>query len=347
MERKLASVQRVLDILPIDGADAIELVKINGWQCVTKKGEFRPGDLGVFFEIDSIPPDLEQLRFLWTSRNAPAGTLSPRPDKFRIRTMKLRGTLSQGLFMPLPVFGISGAEAGQDLTEYLGVGKYEPPAPANMGEAAGRFPAFLSKTDEIRVQSVPEVLDELRGKPFVATLKYDGSSATFCVDPFTDEFLVCSRNLTVAEGDNLFWEVARKHDVASILLREAERGRKLAIQGEVFGPGIQKNRLGVKEKSLAVFNVFDISGGRFLDHDEAREWLDSNGLPAVQEVERGESFAHTQDSLLELAEGKYPGTTNEREGIVIRPLTERHSQVLKGRLSFKAISNRFLLKEDG
>src|SRR5437016_3921436 len=100
MERKLASIQQVLEISPIENADAIELARINGWQCVVKKGEFRVGALGVFFEIDSIPPDTEVFRFLWTPKETPPepGT---RPATFRIRTMRLRGCLSQGLLLPL------------------------------------------------------------------------------------------------------------------------------------------------------------------------------------------------------------------------------------------------------
>ena len=115
-------------------------------------------------------------------------------------------------------------------------------------------------------------------------------------------------------------------------------------QAELVGPGIQKNRLGLKAIELRVFNVYDQSAGRYLDHDEAAAMLSMNHLPMVDVLERGEAFHHDQASLLALAEGFYPGTSNEREGIVIRPLTETTSQVLGGRLSFKAISNRFLLK---
>jgi RNA ligase (TIGR02306 family) len=118
-----------------------------------------------------------------------------------------------------------------------------------------------------------------------------------------------------------------------------------ALQGEIVGPGIQKNRLGLKEVSLYVFNVYDIAGARYLDHAEARAFLVKAGIPAVETIETGAAFAYNQDDLLALAEGKYPGTSNEREGIVIRPLTERYSPALGGRLSFKAISNRFLLKD--
>lgn len=341
MERKLASIQRVLAIDPIANADAIELARINGWQCVVKKGEFLAGDLGVFLEIDSIPPDTETFRFLWTPKS---GDIIERPSKFRIRTMKLRGALSQGLLLPLSLLALENAEEGADVTQLLGVEKYEPPVKEWQGEDVVRapFPGFIPKTDEMRVQSVPEVLGELHGLPYVATLKYDGTSSTFVIDPRSEEFHACGRNISLKEGENFYWRAARKYDLETIL----KRSPNLAIQGELCGPGIQKNRLNLKELSLFIFNVYDFQNARYLAHGEAHEWITANGLRPVEVVETGEAFMHTQESLLALAEGKYPNTQNEREGIVIRPLTETFSPTLGGRLSFKAISNRFLLKEE-
>ena len=349
MERKLASVQRVLTVLPIENADAIELVRINGWQCVTKKSEFRIGDMGVYLEIDSIPPDTGVFRFLWESKPKAdeSGTITPvsesveRPQKFRIRTLRLRGALSQGLFLPLSTFPrLAGVSEDDDVTSILGVGKYEPPQPAGMGDWRAAFPAFIPKTDEMRIQSIPAVLDELRGNPYAITLKYDGTSATYCVDPRDGSFHACGRNQSIRDGANLYWQMVRKYGLETVL-----RGYpQYALQGEIVGPGVQKNRLGLKEVSLFVFNVYDIAGGRYLGHGEARAFLTQAEIPVVETIETGESFRRSQDDLLALAEGKYPGTSNEREGIVIRPLTEQHSPALGGHLSFKAISNRFLLK---
>jgi RNA ligase (TIGR02306 family) len=341
MERKLASVQRVLEILPIPNADAIELVKINGWQCVTKKSEFQVGDLGVFFEIDAIPPDTEPFQFLWRPKTHAPGMTCARPEKFRIRTMKLRGALSQGLFMPLDALGVQGIAEGTNVTEQLGVEKYEAPPPEGMGEFRAQFPAFIPKTDELRVQSVPDVLGELHGNPYVVTLKYDGTSATFCIDPRDGTFHACGRNFSIREGDNLYWRMAHKYGLPESL----KRFPHLAIQGEIVGPGIQKNRLGLKELTLYAFSIFDFRACRFLDHAAANQVLSELQIPAVAVVEIGESFCHTQESLVSLAEGYYPGTKNEREGIVIRPQKETRSEVLAGRLSFKAISNRYLLKD--
>jgi RNA ligase (TIGR02306 family) len=343
MERKLASIQQVLEIHPIENADAIERVQINGWQCVTKKQEFAVGDLGVFFEIDAIPADEELFRFLWKSKSTPEGEIAPRPNKFRIRTMKLRGTLSQGLFMPLSAFPQLPPELseGDDVTELLGVGKYEPPAPAGMGNYRGTFPQVLPRTDEMRIQSHPKLLTELYGKPYAMTQKYDGTSATYLIHPQDESFHACSRNFTIEDGDNLYWEMAHKHKIEAIL-REYPQ---YAIQGEIVGPGIQKNPLALATRDLFVFNVYNLVDHKPLGHVEARAWLASVGLNAVATTEQGEAFDETIESLLVKAEGKYPGTGNEREGIVIRPLIPEHSPILQGWLSFKAISNAYLLCE--
>jgi RNA ligase (TIGR02306 family) len=210
-----------------------------------------------------------------------------------------------------------------------------------MGDWRAAFPAFVPKTDEMRVQSVPAVLEEMRGKPYAVTLKYDGTSATYCVDPRDESFHACGRNQSIRDGANLYWQMARRYDIENILRSYPQ----YALQGEIVGPGVQKNRLGLKEVGLFVFNVYDIAGARYLGHKEARAFLFPVGIPAVETIETGPAFTYTQEDLLTLAEGKYPGTTNEREGIVIRPLEEQYSPTLGGRLSFKAISNRFLLKD--
>lgn len=347
MQRKLASVQKVLAIEPIPNADAIELARINGWQCVVKKNEFQVGQLGVYLEIDAVPPDTETFRFLWAPRpreGVETPTEFAQPASYRVRTMRLRGALSQGLLLPLSEFELGPVEAGQDVSEVLGVEKYEPPLVMSGGAPfAGRpFPAWVPKTDEMRVQSVPEVLEELRGQPYVATLKYDGTSSTFTLD-MEGEFMACTRNYAIPQdvGDPWLWRVVAKYG----LREKLQAFPNLAIQGEIVGPGVQKNRLGLRDLSLFVFNVYDWRAGQHLGHDESRQVLAEMGLSPVDVVEEGASFEHTLESLLALAEGKYPGTKNEREGIVIRPRQEMRSASLVGRLSFKAISNRFLLKE--
>lgn len=341
MKRKLASIQSVLALDPIPNADAIELARIQGWQCVVRKGEFQVGDSAVFLEIDSIPPDEARFAFLWQNKKDVNST--PRPEQLRLKTLRLRGALSQGLLLHLNQFPeiVTAVEPvpGQDLTDLLSIVKWEPVLPAS-GEVEGAFPPGIPKTDETRIQSMPELLEELAGKPYVITLKCDGTSTTIGLDRDTGEMFVCSRNWRLKRGPNAAWRAAEQYPLEAAL----QKHPSWVIQAELVGPGIQKNRLGLPDVQLRAFSVFDQASCRYLDHHEAVSFLAEAGVPPVPVLEQGECFAHDQSSLLNLAEGLYEGTQNEREGLVIRPQTETFSPLLGGRFSFKAISNRFLLK---
>lgn len=339
MKRKLASLQPVISIEPIPNADAIELARIQGWQCVVKKGQFQPGDLGVFLEIDSVPPDDSRFAFLWHNNKDVGPTAQP--ANFRLRTVRLRGMLSQGLLMPTKQFPELNPPfvSGTDVTETLGITKWDPPLP-EAGDVAGVFLPAVPKTEEMRIQSAPSLLDELAGRPYVITLKCDGTSATFGIHRDSGQFTACGRNWSIKRGQNSYWRVAESYQLEKSLLAHPH----LVVQAEVVGPGIQKNRLGLPELQLRAFNVYDQQKGHFLGHDEAVAFLNEIKVPMVDVIEEGPSFNHCLDSLLAMAEGHYPGTQNEREGLVIRPKAECLSSTLGGRLSFKVISNRFLLK---
>lgn len=335
MQRTLASIVRIAELSPIAGADRIELARVAGWQCVVKKGEFRAGERAVYLEIDAVPPDREAFAWLWQPKGQ---TGVARPETFRIRTLRLRGALSQGLLMPLAQAGLADQPEGTDVTAVLGISKYEPPAPSGMGDWRAGFPSLVPKTDEMRVQAVPQVLEELRGHPFIATVKMDGTSSTFVM--VDGEFHACGRNHSIAEGDNLYWYVAKKYRLPEVLA-----GSSLALQGELVGPGVQKNPAGLKDKSLFVFNVFDTRTGEHLGDGELRAFCAKHSLQPVPLAFEGERFDETVDSLLAKAEGTYEGTSQQREGIVIRSKGPMRSTVLGGRMSFKAISNRYLLDE--
>ena len=354
MERQLASIKRVIKLEPITGADFIERAFIDGWQCIVKKGEFSIGDLGLFLEIDSVPPQQSAFEWLWMKKDSTDNT---RPANFRIRTMKIRGVLSQGVLIPIDTLAEAGLlsyywfdigfEEGDDLTEVLGITKYEPPTftnsrgPSNF-DCRGTFPSMVPKTDEIRIQSVPAVLEELRGHPYVITEKCDGTSATFLIDPRDNEFHACSRNYSIKDGDNIYWNIAKKYGIEEKLRQFPQ----YVIQGEIVGPGIQKNPMGLASIELRVFNVFDLSEGNYVPHWDAERISLTLNIPVVSWIDWNNEFNYTQEELLFKAEGKYEGTKNEREGIVVRSVDNMYSEALKGRLSFKVISNKYLLKED-
>ena len=331
MERRLVSIQTIDAIDPIAGADNIVQARVMGWTVVVKKGEFAAGDPCVFFEIDSILPD------------GPAWAEFMRPRRFRVRTLKLRGVLSQGLALPISILAGQDAPRDVDLRERLGVTKFEAVLP-DTRELAGPFPTRVPKTDEIRLQSALGVLDEIRGKEFYVSTKCDGTSATYVRDG-QDGFIACSRNWALRRGDNHVWRLAERYRL------EDQLPIDVAIQAEVCGPGIQKNRLGLDAVDLFVFNVYDVRAARFLELEAFRAFCGERGLRTVpiERVVRGDEALHHDHSLdtwLEAARGMYAGTKQRKEGIVVRPLVEQPSTVLGGRLSFKVINNDFLLKDE-
>lgn len=330
MERKLASIQKISTLSPIPGADNIECATIMGWTVVVKKGEFKVNDQCVFFEIDSVLPEKEWAEFL-------------RSKKFRVKTCKIRGQLSQGLALPIdilpnPIMGPHGPiiyQEGDDVTEDLNVTKFNPDhMKISMGCAAGNFPSFIPKTGEDRIQSHLSYLKQLENQPFYITIKFDGTSSTFA--KLDNEFYVCSHNVRKRDDDkNLYWHIARKYNLQEIL------PDGIAIQGEICGPGIQKNLLHLHELSLFVFNVFDIKSGKFFDYPNDVIFLNKLGLPRVDGLMTGSHFNFTLQDLLEIAKGFYPTTTNHREGIVVRSTNQSSAN----RISFKVINNDYLLKE--
>lgn len=346
--RKLASIKKIDKIEPIEGADRIELAVVGGWKVVVAKDVgHQVGDKVVYCEIDSFLPIEPEFEFL---RKSSYKKLVDGTEGFRLKTIKLKNQTSQGLILPLNdainVMKRKNGEVyhemlveGKDVSELLGIVKYEPPIPANLsGEIKGLFPGFIAKTDEERIQNLTNEIEEWKKENilFYITEKLDGSSATFYLKD--GEFGVCSRNLELKETENnTFWKVARELKLEEKL---RDLGRNIAIQGELIGEGIQKNPYKIKGQTVKFFNVFDIdkfekvSRDEFLDIIVYKMGLDTvpiNMIPAP--------LVHNVGELLELADG--PSILNQntqREGFVIRSLDNK--------ISFKVISNSFLLKNE-
>lgn len=360
--RKLATIRKIAEIKPIEGADAIEHCRVDGWWVVGKKGEFEVGDLVIYFEIDSwVPTEL-----------APFLSKGKEPREFnsvkgeRLKTVKLRGALSQGLLLPVET-GIGGypfvkghngehtvVHEGDDVTDLLGVQKYEPPLPAQLrGKIAGVFPSWLRKTDQERIQNCFCTVEPLLGGLWVIEEKLDGSSMTvgyrkgdFILNkdgqPIPEEMVVCSRNLSLKLDDdsNSFVRVAKESGVLDALKK---LGRNLGISGELCGEGIQGNRYNIKGQKWFVFDILDVDTGKYLSVAERLGVLaELVQLGAV--VETTPNFGirtlegETVDSLLALAEAKSVlNSKAEREGLVFKSVDDPD-------ISFKAISNLFLMK---
>ena len=350
--RKLASIQTVNTVEPIPNADAIERIRVLGWWVVGKKGEFRPGDKVVYCEIDSLLPERPEFEFLRTSSFKAAildgETLLQRAG-FRIKTVKLRGQVSQGICFPLSILPAGDSlDEGIDVSEFLGIIKYEPPVPVGMsGKVKGGFPGFVPKTDEIRVQVLEGMLVRQRGKTLHLTEKLDGTSFTaFLRD---GQFGICSRNLWMDETDetNLLAKLSRRLDLEGKLRGiHARHGFQPAIQGELIGPGIQKNKYGLGAVELRVFNLLNLDESRLVDHLAAVEIVQAAGLETVPPLGTL-VLNHSVDELVQLSIGTSAlNPKAQREGIVLRPATEEFDQDVGGRLSFKVINPQFLLKYD-
>lgn len=345
MERKLASIQRVKSVTPIfhpkDGTlTSLELITFEdiAWQCVAKRDEFKTGDLAVYIEISTTVQEHPVFEFL-------------RSKKFKVKTVRLCGVLSQGLALPITVLSQFSTEqffwipnVGDDVSQKLGVTRYEPPVDIkiNGGGRVRTFPEFIPRTDEIRIQSVPHILKIFEGRAMIATLKHDGTSATYFWDQEQNKLRVCSRNMEKLEDDGSVYFLALQQNPA--IAQYCEQFPSYVLQGEITGPGIQKNRMGRREVVFTAFNVYDRDTAEYVPHAFASVHTELYGVPFVEEIKEWEEFSgETVESLLELAKGKYPHTDNQREGIVLRPLFEDfYSYTIGSRASCKAINNDYL-----
>jgi len=334
MERKLATVVKINDIQPIPNADAIEVATVKGWKVVVKKNEYKVGDLAVYYEIDSLLPIKPEFEFL---RRSSYKKMFNGTEGFRLRTIKLRNQISQGLLTPIPD-SILEPKEGDDLTQILDIIKYEAPIPAQLaGKIKGTFPSFIPKTDEIRIQNFQsEVGFNPGGERVYITEKLDGTSFT-CY--FKDGvFGVCGRNWELTEtDDNSLWRMAKMLGLKDKLTKH---GKNIALQGELIGAGINGNLYKLSDHKLFFFTGYDIDKGRRMFFDEL-EWvlfglrlemvpvIDSNSiLPTGDIVDYMLLFAEN-NSVINPEVG--------REGIVARGLEKE--------FSFKAISNIYLLNE--
>jgi len=294
-----------------------------------KKWVHTIGELIVYFEIDSLLPIREEFEFL---RKSSYKMMSDGTEGFRLRTIKLRGQVSQGLVVPtsiLPV-GVPVIE-GQDVTNFLKIVKYEPPIPPELtGKVIGQFPSFIQKTDEERIQNFADEYEEMRKFRYFAWKTWWSSCTSI------KNFGICSRNLELAEGDTTQWRLAKESDLIS---KMKNLGRNIALQGEIIGEGIQKNKYKIKDQEFRLFNIFDIDKYEYLSKIEMLEIAEQFDLRFVPTVFESIKLPETIDEILKLAEGKsILNTQSEREGLVWVSVDSPE------RFSFKTISNKFLLK---
>ncbi len=367
--RKLVTLQRVVRLDPIKGADRIELATVLGWQIIVKKGEFSVGDTCVFFEIDSILPNEPRYTFLGSTKlyNGKAG--------HRLASTKMRGAISQGLVLPLTLFPEDlGNIIGEDISEKLHVTKYDVSIRRTgrglvTGQTKGKFPSFLRKTDQERIQNLPTYFDIHKDSLFEETLKLEGSSLSIFkikIDlPWYKRILpkvgfnvknsyfgVCSRNLEIKRGDKYsktfdntgtistykqsdFWEAAVKYNI------EKELPVGYAIQGELIGPRIQSNHEQVDSLEYYVFDIWDIDEQQYLTPTDRHRFLSTHftTLPHVPVVGIDVPIFKEVLGMADLLKRVEGESMNGgiSEGRVYKHMTNPD-------ITFKAISNKYLLR---
>lgn len=324
---KLATIEVIHSLRPHSNADMLDIGMIRGFQVIVKKGQYTHGQKVIFIWPDTLCKPAKWNEFLDKKKDG-----SP----IKISSCKLRGEYSTGVVLDLVDFPeLADKRVGDEISHLLGVEKYFKVVPVQNGNTKGLFPShYISKTDETLAQSCPRVLDELFNKDLYVTLKIDGQSLTFIRQ---DENLhVCSRNLEITEGDNRFWNTVKKYD-----LLEKTKGLNIAIQGEQYGTGIQKNPLNINEICLAIFNVKDLNTGLYYSYDELRTFCKTLNMPMVPilfEITEGSEISF--DMFQSFADNaKYEN--GPAEGIVVRPKLPRFSPALNGMLSVKFINRNY------
>ena len=347
--RKMASIRSIDNIEPITGADSIDVATVGGWKVVVKKGEFKTNDLVVYLEIDSwVPTSL-----------APFLSKGKEPKVFngvegeRLRTVKLRGQISQGLLLPIDCTTISDGEGnvisvseGDDVTEFLGIQKWERPLPTQLqGQAKGNFPSFIRKTDQERCQNLQKnIFVDWKDLEWEISLKLDGSSLTGYYN--NGETGICSRNLELMDNDensgNSFIQTFNSSGLKDAI---KSIGRNVAVQGEMMGEKIQGNRENLTGTILFIFDVFDIDNQQYMTPQDRLEFINllfKNGYTGdIAPILNSKTTLHNIGisnitDLLSFADGESINNP-VREGVVFKCVTN-------GDISFKAISNKFLLK---
>lgn len=338
IKRKLARVEAINGVSDIPNADNIQLYTVGGWNVVGKKHEFAVGDKVIFFEIDAFVPH-EIAPFLTLLAPLHYKGIAGNP----IRTRKIRSAVSQGLILPI-TDEYKDCEVGFDLTEALGIVKYEKIETSDGNpDKKGDFPAFLQKNDQERIQNCYErIMEFIEENPtkdlWQVEEKLEGSSVT--VARFNGEVYLCSKNLRLDEDNPSSDYTLGAKELLN--LAEHEIMESYAIQGELIGRGIQGNIYNQDYINVRAFDVFDIKKGKHLTPDEREEFIDNiametnNLIQQVPIIEKVSLIGMSLEEIIEMADGISQLASTYREGIVLKNCYEN--------ITFKVISNKYLLK---
>jgi len=388
--KKMAYICEISNLEPIEGKDRIVLASFSNtnWRVIVQKDQFNIKDRCIYIETESILPLWPQFQFLEKR------CFSVKYNGYKIKTMKMGGVISEGICFTLKDFDNKHINycIDQDLTEQLQIRRVEdevcqaPEVKKNwfinkfnwliwklfkikikkQGFVFEDFPSYLIKTDETQAQSIPQLFERMKGKPVYGTLKLDGQSLTFA--NYKNIFTISTRNRTIYRAKinkaiktlnpgtsekfrskNNFAMIAAKYDIPSRLF-----ANDFAVQGEFCGPGIQKNRMGLKDFEFYAFNLFDINKREYFSWKELIKFSNMQGYkgPSIPMVTLIFWNTFEYNSIKELEE--YASTLmyengTPAEGVVIRSMndgiymSQPHTK-MHAMCSFKMINPKFKLK---
>ena len=342
----------VLTVHEHPNADALELAQVGLYRAVVAKGVYRTGETAVYIPEQSVLPEelIEELGL--TGRLA-----GSRSD--RVKAVRLRGELSQGIVCrPKALAAVDLARAaadGTDFAERLDITKWVPPIPPTMDGEVEPAPDLLPWVDIENIQRYPDIFAP--GEDVVLTEKLHGSACLLTYFAEDGRVQVSSKGfgakyLALTEDPrNLYWRAVHGHDVTAAAARLAERlgARRVGVFGEVYGAGVQDLTYGADGRRETLgYAVFDVSA----EIDGEVRWLDATELltgelPLVPRLYEG---PYDIGRVLEFASGRETVSgqgLHLREGVVIRPVTERYSPVTGGRAVAKAVSPAYLTRKGG
>lgn len=381
MERALAHVEKIEWIKPIEGADNIELIGVLGWVCIAKKCEFKVGDKAVYIEIDSKCPDSDERFAFLEKKHYKVKTM--KLGKFNVISQGLAlplalfpelGDLDCGtdVTKELKITYSSLEDIKRKSNKLDPEAKYKSMVARHKelfkkpifrklmktkygkkilflffgkkSDKPKQFPSWIVKTDEVRIENCPFLLDPK--EIWIKTEKLDGTSCTYAVEKKRQnkyEFIVCSRNVRQMDrtqvtyhDSNIYWELADKYNIEKILTdyAKANNCNRVVLQGEGVG-NVQGNPYKLKENDLYCFNLV-VDGDR-KGTIELSEFCKMRGLKHVPILS---VYYHTPETMEEIKK--------EADGYsVINPKVKREGFVYRtidGKQSFKNVSREYLLK---
>lgn len=327
MSTHAVNVVEIEKVMPHPNADRLELTEIGGWQVVIRKGDFKPGDRGIYIEPDYVIP---------TNRPEFSFLAKPGKDQHRLKAVRLRGELSFGLLIPVPDH-LDSPQIGANVMDDLGITRYEPPA-ERVGTHADelahdRWPdTYAPKFDIESLKNFPYILYD--NEQVVVTEKVHGANARYTW--MNGEFFMGSRNRWVKPDASHIWSRAVADNPAIIEWCKAHEG--CVLYGEVFG-GVQGLKYGLGN-SVRFVGFAAVDNGRWFNQLILFATLVAFGIPHAPVIYTGPFNMETirelaeQDSVVSLEPG------HMMEGVVVVPVTERFNANI-GRVALKHISNRY------